>query len=77
MSHYDIAPTILYLQGLDIPNDWDGHVLTEIFEPEYVERHPVEHTEMVAANAPPPSAELAARDVELIEARLRGLGYIE
>ena len=31
---YDIAPTILHLFGLPIPNDMDGRVLTEIFEPD-------------------------------------------
>jgi len=29
---YDIAPTILHIFGLPIPNDMDGRVLTEIFE---------------------------------------------
>jgi hypothetical protein len=29
---YDIAPTILHMFGLPIPNDMDGRVLTEIFE---------------------------------------------
>ena len=29
---YDIAPTILHLFGLPIPEDMDGRVLTEIFE---------------------------------------------
>ena len=31
---YDIAPTILHLFGLPIPNNMDGRVLTEIFEPD-------------------------------------------
>ena len=31
---YDIAPTILHIFGLPIPNDMDGRVLTEIFEPD-------------------------------------------
>jgi|Deesub1362A_J573_1020465.scaffolds.fasta_scaffold00355_23 predicted AlkP superfamily phosphohydrolase/phosphomutase len=30
---YDIAPTILYIFNLPIPNDIDGRVLSEIFEP--------------------------------------------
>lgn len=43
---YDLAPTILHMFGLPIPNDMDGRVLTEIFEeyselakrkPEYVD----------------------------------------
>ena len=29
---YDLAPTILHIFGLPIPNDMDGRVLTEIFE---------------------------------------------
>ena len=29
---FDLAPTILYLFGIPIPNDIDGHVIREIFE---------------------------------------------
>ena len=38
----DIAPTILHIFGLPIPNDMDGRVLTEIFEPdsEFAKRKP-------------------------------------
>lgn len=40
---YDIAPTILHIFGLPIPNDMDGRVLMEIFEPdsEFARRKPV------------------------------------
>lgn len=40
---YDLAPTILHIFGLPIPNDMDGRVLTEIFEPdsEPAKRKPV------------------------------------
>jgi len=39
---YDIAPTILHLFGLPIPNDMDGRVLMEIFEEdsEFAKREP-------------------------------------
>lgn len=39
---YDIAPTILHIFGLPIPNDMDGRVLTEIFEEdsEFARREP-------------------------------------
>ncbi|WP_087036117.1 alkaline phosphatase family protein [Thermococcus litoralis] len=39
---YDIAPTILHIFGLPIPNDMDGRVLTEIFEEdsEFAKRKP-------------------------------------
>ena len=40
---YDIAPTILHIFGLPIPNDMDGRVLMEIFKPdsEIAKREPV------------------------------------
>lgn len=40
---YDIAPTILHIFGLPIPNDMDGRVLMEIFKPdsEFAKRKPV------------------------------------
>lgn len=31
---YDLAPTILHMFGLPVPNDMDGKVLTEIFKPD-------------------------------------------
>ncbi|AIY90174.1 alkaline phosphatase family protein [Geoglobus acetivorans] len=39
---YDIAPTILHIFGLPIPNDMDGRVLMEIFEEdsEFAKRRP-------------------------------------
>ena len=39
---YDIAPTILHIFGLPIPNDMDGRVLMEIFEEdsEFIKREP-------------------------------------
>ena len=36
----DMAPTILYLMGQPVPDDMDGRVLEELFEPEFVARHP-------------------------------------
>ena len=36
----DITPTILHLMGCKIPKDMDGRVLTNIFEKEFIEKHP-------------------------------------
>jgi predicted AlkP superfamily phosphohydrolase/phosphomutase len=38
----DIAPTVLYLMGIPIPEDMDGRVLTEIFDETYLIDHPVQ-----------------------------------
>jgi predicted AlkP superfamily phosphohydrolase/phosphomutase len=39
---YDIAPTILYLQGQPIPGDMDGEVLDALFTPQHLREHPVQ-----------------------------------
>ncbi len=41
MDITDIGPTLLHLYGIPIPRGMDGKVLTEIFEEDYLARHPV------------------------------------
>jgi len=38
----DMAPTILHLMGQPVPDDMDGRVLEELFEPEFLARHPIQ-----------------------------------
>jgi len=71
----DLAPTILWLLGQPVPDDFDGRVLTELFEPGFVARHPVQ-SGSATGDAAMSDAELSAEDQELLAARLRGLGYI-
>ena len=73
---YDIAPTILYLQGHPIPTDMDGEVLTGIFTEEHLHHHPIRHTEPTVARTQT-AEDLDTRDIGKIEERLRDLGYIE
>jgi len=70
----DLAPTILYTLGLPIPQDMDGHVLVEMFDETFLGQQPIVHGE--------PTGELAQEfesvEVdELVEQRLRELGYFE
>lgn len=37
----DMTPTILHLMGQPVPADMDGRVLEELFEPEFLTRHPI------------------------------------
>lgn len=63
----DLAPTILHRFGLPVPMDMDGQVL-DIF----VEDREVEHTtDATAAGA------FSEQELEKVEERLRGLGYLE
>jgi predicted AlkP superfamily phosphohydrolase/phosphomutase len=74
---YDIAPTILHLQGQPIPKDMDGKVLTGIFAEGYLRRFPVQYSEPTAAAVQTAGTVLDDSEACKIEERLRGLGYIE
>lgn len=74
---YDIAPTILYLQGHPIPQDMDGKVLTDIFVEKQLRRHPVQYSEPSKVGVRAVETVLDAKEARKIEDRLRGLGYIE
>ena len=78
VSILDVAPTLLYLQGLPIPEDMDGALVREAFEPGILAAHPVERvpTYEPPGGRPTLSAEprVAGADDRLKE--LRALGYI-
>jgi predicted AlkP superfamily phosphohydrolase/phosphomutase len=74
---YDIPATILYLLGIDVPRDFDGRVLTAIFEPGYTEGHPVGYSDVDGDDETTSETTFSSEDADLIEKRLQGLGYIE
>ena len=76
-SLYDIAPTALYLAGLNVPKV-DGRVLTEFLPPALVESRPVviEPMELPLAGAGAEASPYSAEDEALIEESLRNLGYL-
>jgi hypothetical protein len=69
----DIAPTILHLLGLPVPADMDGRALEEIFPGlPAVSFEAAEQSDISTT-----STEYTAHEAELIEQRLKGLGYVE
>ncbi len=78
----DMAPTIIHLLGLPVPDDMDGRVLTEILTSESLQVHPIE---MMPSPGKWPSEEeaeyivedLSFDDAEAVRDRLRALGYFE
>lgn len=78
-SIMDVAPTILYLMGLPIPESMDGKVLNEIFEAGVMASKPLvrqsetEETGVAAPVATPYSED----EEEMIRQRLKALGYLE
>jgi predicted AlkP superfamily phosphohydrolase/phosphomutase len=70
----DIAPTVLHRQGLPIPADMDGRVLTGLFAPG---ADGVAHASPAAATKAPEQPEIDEAERLQIEQRLRDLGYID
>ncbi len=73
----DIAPTVLYLLGLPVPEDMDGRVLEELLTQEYLETHPVQQGPAVGGGERPAGPSPYSEDErERIAETLRGLGYL-
>jgi predicted AlkP superfamily phosphohydrolase/phosphomutase len=72
---YDLVPTVMHLAGLTVPGGLDGRVIEEICDEEFLAANPVR----VAARAGGQAgerADLNQSDEQLIEEKLRSLGYL-
>lgn len=72
----DVAPTVLHLLGVPIPNDMDGRPLVSIFREE-VSREVVMTSATESKSDANGSSGYSTDDDELISDRLRALGYID
>ena len=72
----DVVPTLLYALGVPISRELPGRPVTALFDPRFVESHPVRHVDTygrrVIPPRPPGSTPL---DQEMLD-RLRSLGYV-
>jgi len=74
----DVIPTVFYLLGEPVPEDMDGKVLTNIIAEDYLLRHPVSFSsEKGEVASPAPEQVYTKGEAEVVEERLRKLGYIE
>jgi len=80
VSIYDVAPTILHIFGLPIPNDMDGHALENIFDPTEIAGRPVIEEASVARENNSKRQERTSIQLKSarkqVERRLRSLGYV-
>jgi predicted AlkP superfamily phosphohydrolase/phosphomutase len=78
----DIAPTVLHLMELPVPEDMDGNVLAEILTEESLKSWPVQKGSALGrwpseADANVPDIELMPEEEEIVRDRLRALGYLD
>ena len=72
----DIAPTALYALGLTVPRAVDGRVHTGLFLSDFVAGHPVQFDDAVIATEGKTGQVMSEEHEEVVENRLRGLGYL-
>ena len=79
LSILDVAPLLLHRMGLPVPMDLEGHVPEGLFQPEYLESHPI------LFDAPCSGSSVMAAPLANVDAQmeaemmnqLRALGYME
>ncbi len=70
----DLAPTIMHLMGVPLPDDMDGRVLEQALSAEFRALHPI--TWQPATPAGQAAADLSSEEQAEVEDRLRALGYL-
>ncbi len=72
----DVAPTLLYMADLAVPDGLDGNVLTDAFDDSHIAGHPIETTSEIGKQKRNEESPYSAEEEAAIEESLRGLGYI-
>jgi predicted AlkP superfamily phosphohydrolase/phosphomutase len=75
----DVVPTALCMMGEPIPGDIDGRVLTELFEPSYLERNPPRWLPKEDDEGPADEegeGGYSDEEAKRVKERLEGLGYL-
>jgi predicted AlkP superfamily phosphohydrolase/phosphomutase len=71
----DLAPTILHTMGVPVPEDLDGRVLSEAFEPSAPAARPVVHSQENVYKDGLAVPHLSDEEMEEVQEKLRGWGY--
>lgn len=75
---YDVAPTVLHLLGLPVPEEMGGRVLKEaLTDAVAVRRERAARTEVTRAGERAPERTYTPEETAALRDRLRGLGYVE
>lgn len=74
-SIIDLAPTILYMLGIPVPEDMDGKVMLEAFDMEYVSDNPVSFGPPSELDVKGDEGIMSMEESEKVKNSLRDLGY--
>jgi arylsulfatase A-like enzyme len=72
----DLAPTLLHLSGLPVPEDMDGRVLLELFEEDFLQANPVRRIPQVQMERSPVEGAYSEEEEAELKRHLENLGYI-
>jgi arylsulfatase A-like enzyme len=72
---YDLVPTMMYAAGLAVPGDLDGNLIESVFTGEFSAGHPL-RLDRLAKRGEASRTPLSSEEEQLIEEKLRGLGYL-
>jgi predicted AlkP superfamily phosphohydrolase/phosphomutase len=73
----DIAPTLLHLLDVPVPEDMDGKVLTSIFHPDFLSAHAVRAGAASGTSGADRPSGYTDEESAKVEERLQALGYLE
>jgi predicted AlkP superfamily phosphohydrolase/phosphomutase len=73
----DIAPTLLHLLGVPVPEDMDGKVLANAFRPDFLVARPIQSGAASGTSATDRSSGYTDEEAAKVEERLQALGYLE
>lgn len=73
---FDVAPTILYLQGIPLSRKLEGHVMATILRPALLDVYPPGAVDSYPFKAPEAGKAIATQMDEALREQLRSLGYI-
>ncbi len=74
----DVAPTILHLMGIPVPEDMDGKVFAGALDRDFMLRNTVKYTKVAKGEEFPEKIEgYSEEDAQKVKERLKQLGYLE
>ena len=73
----DIAPTLLHLLEVPVPEDMDGKVLTGLFQPDFLAAHAVRAGAASGTSGADRPSGYTDEESAKVEERLQALGYLE